>query len=476
MMKDYLTYRLMGAFGVAAPLCSYVYITVNGEDWGLYLAVEAVEDSFLQRNYGNDYGELYKPDSMNFGGGRGNGRDFNMEDFMNERNDGDTAEPLETVPENTPFPELPDDFNPSTMFGNGQGDFDPTAVSEEKQPDSMGSGMPGGMGSEEAKLQYIDDDPDSYSTIFSSTKTSITEADQTQLIKSLKTLSEGENIEDVVDIDQVLRYFVVHNFFVNGDSYTGSMIHNYYLYEEDGKLSMIPWDYNLAFGTFQGRDTGSAINDPIDTPLSVTGSGDRPMADWIFNSEESTRLYHHYFAEFLDITDFAAIIDETEALIATYVEKDPSKFYTTEAFETGVATIREFCLLREESVLGQLSGTIPSTDEGQTADSSTLVDASHITLSDMGAMNMGGNMPGFRPDGQKGNSEWTHTDPSADNETSSIKRPGNRILIDNNENLIKPEVINGNEQPETNDSTVILLAVSAGVLLFGLAVAKKYRH
>ena len=30
-MKDYLTYRLMAGFVVDAPLCSYVYITVNGE-------------------------------------------------------------------------------------------------------------------------------------------------------------------------------------------------------------------------------------------------------------------------------------------------------------------------------------------------------------------------------------------------------------------------------------------------------------
>ena len=60
MMKDYLVYRLMGNFGVASPLCSYVYITVNGEDWGLYLAVEGVEDTFLERNYGKEAGELYK--------------------------------------------------------------------------------------------------------------------------------------------------------------------------------------------------------------------------------------------------------------------------------------------------------------------------------------------------------------------------------------------------------------------------------
>ena len=39
-MKDYLAYRLMYEFGVDTPLCSFVYLTVNGEDWGLYLAVE----------------------------------------------------------------------------------------------------------------------------------------------------------------------------------------------------------------------------------------------------------------------------------------------------------------------------------------------------------------------------------------------------------------------------------------------------
>lgn len=54
-------------------LCDLV---IDGEDWGLYLAVEGVEESFLLRNYGTDYGELYKPDSMEMGGGRGNGGGF----------------------------------------------------------------------------------------------------------------------------------------------------------------------------------------------------------------------------------------------------------------------------------------------------------------------------------------------------------------------------------------------------------------
>ena len=58
-MKDFLTYQLMGQFGVASPLCSYVSLTVNGEPWGLYLAVEGVEDAFLRRNYGAAAGELF---------------------------------------------------------------------------------------------------------------------------------------------------------------------------------------------------------------------------------------------------------------------------------------------------------------------------------------------------------------------------------------------------------------------------------
>ena len=43
---------------------SMVSMVIDGEDWGLYLAVEGIEDSFLQRNYGVDYGELYNPTAL----------------------------------------------------------------------------------------------------------------------------------------------------------------------------------------------------------------------------------------------------------------------------------------------------------------------------------------------------------------------------------------------------------------------------
>ena len=82
-------------------------------------------------------------------------------------------------------------------------------------------------------------------------------------------------------------------------------------------------------------------------------------------------------------------IDKTAELISEYVEKDPTKFCTFEEYRKGVDTLRKFCELRTESVKGQLS-TIPSTTEGQSADSSSLIDASEITISDIGTMNVGG--------------------------------------------------------------------------------------
>ena len=113
------------------------------------------------------------------------------------------------------------------------------------------------------------------------------------------------------------------------------------------------------------------------------------MISWIFADEEYTAMYHQLFAEFPEQTDFSALISDTAKLIAEYVEKDPTKFCTYEEFEAGVAAITQFCTLRAESVSGQLNGSIPSTSEGQSADSSSLVDTSSLVLSDMGSMNNG---------------------------------------------------------------------------------------
>lgn len=222
------------------------------------------------------------------------------------------------------------------------------------------------------------EDTDSYSNIWDNAKTAITEADRKRLIASLKKLSECEDLASVVDVEQVIRYFVVHNYVCNDDSYTGKLVHNYYLYEKDGQLAMIPWDYNLAFGTFGGGDGTDTVNTPIDSPVSG-GSSDRPMLNWIFETEEYTEWYHQYFSEFLSTVDIQDMIDQASDLIDSYVAKDPTAFYSYEEFTSGVEALRQFCRLRSDSITQQLAN-------GETTDTMDYAVASALSLSAMGSM------------------------------------------------------------------------------------------
>lgn len=378
-MKDYWSYTFMNQMGLASPLCSYTEIYVNGEYWGLYLAVEGVEEAFLERNYGEDYGELYKPDSLSFGGGRGNGQAFDMQDFEKKLQGDDTEEQAaadENAANDNAAPTMPQDIQRATRINRG--DF--------KQGGGMGS-----MGSSDVKLQYIDDDPDSYANIFDNAKTKVKKKDQARLIAALKKLSEGDT--SAVDTDAVAMYMAVHDFLCNGDSYTGSMVHNYYLYEKDGVMSMIPWEYNLAFGGFTGgSDATGTANTAIDTLVSGGDDSDRPMAGWITASDESLALYHEKYRQFIDAVFtsgwFESEFDRVSAMIAPYVEKETRAFYSYEEFHTAADTLKTFCLKRAQSVQGQLDGSISATSAAQQG-SDALIDASELSITAMGGMNNG---------------------------------------------------------------------------------------
>ncbi len=225
---------------------------------------------------------------------------------------------------------------------------------------------------------------------------------------------------------------MAHDYLLNFDSYTGSMLHNYYLYEKDGAMSMIAWDYNLAFGAFSmGGDMGGGprgdssstktttetatetatettdetttdrattlVNCPIDTPVSGAAMEERPLLNRLLSDETYLGRYHSLFGEFIEgyfeSGDFEKMYDGAVALIAPYVEKDPTSFCTYDEFEEANEALRGFCLLRAESVKGQLDGSIASTSEAQAASREGFVDASHIDVDAMGSNRMGFGRP-----------------------------------------------------------------------------------
>ena len=365
-MKEALIYDMYQYLGADASLYNYAKLSVNGEYWGVYLALEAVEDSFLLRNYGVQDGELYKPDSMNIGGGGDPGGDFKADDM-----DFENMTPPDMDREDAPQPPDSSGERPAENF-----DF----------PDGKGGFSMSGGG---ADLNYTDDELDSYETIWDGEITDTTKADHKRVVTALKNISKGNDLEDYMDVDNLLRYMAVHVFSVNEDSLSGMMAHNYYLYEAGGKLNLIPWDYNLALGGMgRSNDATSVVNSAIDNAFSGTNFFDTLMADETCHSRYYAYL-QQLVSEYIGGGGFDAFYTRVRSQIDALVESDPTAFYSYDEYLTAAETLYQVVKLRGQSIQGQLDGTIPSTEAAQRT-SDALVDASALDLSTMGYMNSGG--------------------------------------------------------------------------------------
>ena len=64
--RERLALEAFRAAGVPAPRAGYVWVTVNGEDYGLYLNVETPDDVFLARSFEEPDGNLYEAEYLLF--------------------------------------------------------------------------------------------------------------------------------------------------------------------------------------------------------------------------------------------------------------------------------------------------------------------------------------------------------------------------------------------------------------------------
>ena len=427
--KEALVYDMFQYLGADASLYHYAKISVNGEYWGTYLALEAVEDSFKLRNYGVSDGKLYKPETMGMGNDQkedGGKPDGNLPERPDNADFPSSEAEFPDFPDDMDFGDMPDrnvntdvgtnaDSDTSTFDSSEgdlaknsnlmdrperpQGDFD-QADMDEKFKDPQGD--PGDFGNRNggADLNYVDDDADSYSTIWDGADGKVTDSDKERVVTAIKNINEGTDLTTYLDVDNILKYMAVHEFVVNLDSLSGNMAHNYYLYENDGQLNIIPWDYNLSFGGMTNGGMGggpgrnstessgatSMINDPIDTPFDGTD-----FFDALLENEEYLAQYHEYLRqlaeEYVQGGRLQEVWERLDAQTDELIETDPTAFYTAAEYEEAKETLWTVLQLRAESVLGQLDGTIPSTDDGQRNAQDTLIDGSAIDLSVMGEFN-----------------------------------------------------------------------------------------
>ncbi len=318
-MKEYLAYEMFVKMGVVTPAYSYANITLNGEPWGLYLAVEDEDKSFVKRVYGNLNGHLYKPE---------------------------------------------------------------------------GSG---------ADLVYTGDNSSNYSGIKNGAAYKVSDRDFEKVITMIKNLNEGSDLKTYIDVDTTLRYFAVNTFLVNFDSYQGSLKHNYYLYEEDGVCTILPWDLNLAFTGFGSSSAQDAVNYSIDKPVNGTTLEQRPLLGKLLEVPEYNELYHQYLDELVNIYIDSGLFDETvdkvDRLINSYVEGDVTAFCTYQDYGSSLPVLKNFARLRAQAITAQLAGN------------NEKIDASSINLRDLGSMGGGrDNNPDHAGLGQPGNMQPPNRD------------------------------------------------------------------
>ncbi len=384
-MKEYISYDLYDFMGIAVPEMSYSNIKVNNEEWGFYLAIEVIDERYLENNFGTTEGNLYKPETMGMGGGNNaKGGAGNPPQMGGNPPGNGMPNPPDMNLENNEMQNKPPMDNEAQPDENGMQDGN--AINNEGKEDvqsekgnngEMRGGPNFNKNVEGADFVYIDDEVSSYSIVRDSAVFKrTTDSDFKRVINMFKNLNDGTNLEDVLDVEEVLKYFAVNTYLVNLDSYSGSMYHNYYLYENNGVCQILPWDLNLSFGGFSGMGakggnsgsgTSTIINFPIDNPVSGTLEN-MPLIGKLLEVDEYKELYHSYLKEIADeyfnSGYYAELVDKLDNLIGDYVKEDPTAFCTYEQYKASIPEMITFGEDRTKSILAQLNGEQPSTTYG----------------------------------------------------------------------------------------------------------------
>jgi len=274
-VREYLAYSLFARTeGVHAPLATFAKLTVNGEYYGLYLAVEGIDDSFLKRSFGDNDGNLYEADK-----------------------------------------------------GSAFVDADTSTFSLENGKD----------------------------TSFS------------KLTALYNALSTGDGIDAVLDTESVLRYAAVIDVICGQESYLGEKAENFYLYERsDGRLSIIPWDLKMSFGTDRSlRKTEYQIDSEmikfsVTAPYFGVEAADRPLVGKLLEDAELSAKYLSYVRSCgEELASMLEKLPQLKAFIDPAVSSDTKRFYDDALYQAefsdGENTLYGFIKRRCAFIASELS-------------------------------------------------------------------------------------------------------------------------
>ena len=327
LLRERLAYELFEQMGISTPRSSFVDVWVNDSHLGVYTMVEQVDKTFLGLHFPKDDGHLYKPEMpVSF-------LNWTEADLEEHRAGMETTEQ--------------DDLDSSLDVNLGGGKLREIMQALEQQdetddenatpePLNLGMLLPGitpGQPIDYLELMML--------------KTNENRPDQSALFRFLDILNNEPDetfpaeIEEVLDVDEFLRFLAVSTVIIHLDNYPGTG-HNYYLYEVDGYFTIIPWDLNMAFGSFDcfGLDREGIINFYIDEP-TCGPMADRPLVERVLSHQPYLDAYHRYLQSLLDgpfsVATMESLIDELADLIRPFIESDELMGLSTTDFEQGLS-------------------------------------------------------------------------------------------------------------------------------------------
>lgn len=334
LMKEYLSYELMTKMGIPTPEYSLINLYINDEFYGVYMMVESIDSSLTQRTLGEKSDYLVKPESS----GGDLIYDNSLDEYINDDGEFDFSSIIYDNSENIIYPN--DKSNPLYKYnGLWKNDED-----------------------------TFEDIVDMLPTIF-------------KWMKTLNELNNTDNpntddyklaLEEIIDVDSLIRYFAVNTYLVNLDSYQSEKMQNYALYiNETGRATIIPWDYNYSFGVYGLGSASDVINFDIYNPVINTTLKDRPLLNVILQNDEYKALYEKYLNDITIIAseggitsdgdtyeenNFATILNKYNKLLNNIYGNDPTAFYTLDEYNKATTSLKELIEQRSEAVLNQLNG------------------------------------------------------------------------------------------------------------------------
>ena len=340
MVKEYISYYLFSEMGLDTPKYSYVNLYINNDYYGVYFMLEPIEKPLINRTMNENGDFLFKPEGE--------------------------ESSLVYKKELDKYLDKKGKYNFDKLVYNKKGEF--------IYPRSSNNTL--------NKYKGIwEDDEESFKKIYKQLPTFF------KTLKKLNTLSNTKNkntkkyekeLESILDVDKLIKYFAINTYLVNTDGYLNDISRNYAMYmTKEGRITIIPWDYNMIFGAYGIKDINEVINFDIYNPTLDCKVKDKPLLNVILGNKKYKKRYEKYlkdltimtteggttsFNKKYDENNLATIINRYSNIIIKNDQKNSQRFYDSSEIRTAEENIKEVLKLRSKSVLSQIdkSGEIYS--------------------------------------------------------------------------------------------------------------------